>query len=105
MQYTEINGVRSHPRIVTVGVPQVSVAGPFLFLILINDLFRSSEAEAILFADDTTLQLSDSNQANLYSRMNKCLAQIENWFSANALTLNSSKTKHILFARKKMSLT
>ena len=80
------------------------MAGPFLFLILINDLFRSSEADTILFADDTTVQLTNSDQTVLYAQMNQCLAKHENWFAANALTLNSSKTKQILFANPKVHL-
>ena len=99
-QVTEINGVRSYPRTVTIGVPQGSVAGPFLFLVLINDLFRSSDAQTILFADDTTLQMSGPEQGPLFDKMNVNLTKVEDWFAANLLTLNSSKTKYILFANK-----
>ena len=99
-QVTEINGVRSHPRTITIGVPQGSVAGPFLFLILINDLYRASDAQTILFADDTTVQLSGPDQGPLFAKMNVNLAKLETWFAANLLTLNSSKTKFVLFANK-----
>jgi len=48
------------------GVPQGSILGPILFLILINDLPNALKLFTILFADDTTLQYSSENLKSLY---------------------------------------
>ena len=51
----------------------------------------------LLFADDTTLQDSDSNLTILTARCNKNLTIASRWFLANRLTLNAKKTKCMVF--------
>ena len=64
----QVNGSNSLLMNVLLGVPQGSILGPLLFLIYINDLPLCFELFALLFADDTTLLLSDSNSDNLIKK-------------------------------------
>ena len=59
-----------------------------------------------MFADDTNLFISDSNIENLFETMNEELRKVANWFKANKLSLNISKTKYSLFhsTRKKKDI-
>ena len=99
IQYTEVNGVMSYPRTVNYGVPQGSVTGPLLFLIVINDLHSALETDTVLFADDTTFQMSNKNIVDLYSAMSMNLNRAVHWFQANYLTLHPAKTKYIRFSK------
>ena len=76
-QYTVINDVPSNLHKLSCGVPQGSILGQILFLLLINDLANSSDfLFTLLFADDTTLQISSSNVYELYNIANRELKTV-----------------------------
>ena len=103
-QYVSINGVNSSCKSVDFGVPQGSVLGPLLFLLYINDLPNATEYFTSLFAGDTGLLMSSPDLDSLFSKVNEELEKAADWFCANKLTLNVSKTKYLIFRSKKMPI-
>ena len=57
-----------------------------------------------MYADDTTLQKLSNDINILYSLCNSELVKLEDWFKANRLTLNASKTKYIIFRKKSQTI-
>ena len=97
-QFVHYMGNDSHVETIKCGVPQGSVLGPLLFIIYTNDLPGCLNlTKSILFADDTTIYLSSNNISYLYTTMNGELLKPTDWFRANKLSLNISKTNYILF--------
>ena len=92
-QFVSINGIESGTMKMISGVPQGSVLEPLLFPIFINYLPNATDLLTLLFADDTTFQISDTNIKNLFNSANLELVKASSWFRANKLTLNVKKTK------------
>ena len=101
-QFVSINGIESEKVKILCGVPQGSVLGPLLFLLFINDLPKATEFFTLLFADDTTFQISNTNVKTLFEDANFELNKANEWFKANKLTLNVKKTKFMLFSDKNL---
>ena len=90
--------ILSSPLEVTCGVPQGSILGPLLFLIYINDIFRSSSIlKFILYADDTTILFSTKSLNNINTILNAELDKVAEWLKANKLSINVAKTNVIIF--------
>jgi hypothetical protein len=81
------------------GVPHRSILGPLLFIIYINDLpLRiNSLSEPILFADDTSVIISNRNFEDFCTISRSVLSRMTDWFSANKLGLNLEKTNIMKF--------
>jgi hypothetical protein len=50
-----------------------------------------------LFADDTSIIVTDTNKLNFERNVNQTFKDINTWFNANSFTLNFNKTQHVEF--------
>ncbi len=99
-QYVNYMGVNSTTQTIVYGVPQGSVLGPLLFILYSNDIPHAVEhCKSILFADDTTVYLTGENLQTMYGQVNADLKSLNDWFRANQLSVNPTKTKYIVFAK------
>ena len=102
-QSTIIGNTESNLLTIKNGVPQGSILGPLLFLILINDLPNSSNIfKFILFADDSTLSLEiPTLNCETISVINNELNNLNRWLVSNKISINTDKTKFIIFSYRK----
>ena len=88
------------------GASQGSCLGPLIFLIFMNDLHSNlKHCKCILFADDTTIYITHNNLRYMEWCVQEDLNDIDDWFKANKLTLNTAKSNGILFHRKRLTTT
>ena len=85
-----VNGEISKPSDVKSGVPQGTVLGPILFLILINAIDNGVSSKVSLFADDTRVMGPVKSEEDV-ENLQKDLDKIYEWQSKNNMLFNSKK--------------
>ena len=76
--------------------------GPLLFLLYINDLYKSSnKLQFYLFADDTSLTYANGDLKKLETEINEEPFKVCSWLVVNKLTLNIKKLTTSSFVQAK----
>lgn len=98
VQAIKIDELLSEQLEITAGVPQGSILGPLLFLLYINDIRNVSElTNPYLFADDSSILWKNKNLNNLFDIAKEDFKLYINWFIANKLALNFTKTDFLVW--------
>lgn len=98
--------IRSKPLPTSRGVPQGSVLGPVLFILLTNDMpqYLGTHCTALMYADDATLLVSDSSLNNLIINAYIALHMAYQYCNENDLVVNTDKTKQLVFERRNVEI-
>ena len=106
-QYVEFENVKSDSSNIKTGIPQGSILGPLLFVIHVNDISLASKIfTAIIYADDTSLSSTlNTFRCNTNVNINNELSKISEWLKVNKLSLNTKKTKEMIFHMPQKQVT
>ena len=85
----------SNTESVSVGVPQGSILGPLLFLILFNDVHKSlMHSQTLIYADDTVIFASHRDINIIEGHLNEDINNHSKWLSEKEQIMNIKKGKN-----------
>ena len=97
-QVVHIENELSEPCLLSPGVPQGSILGPLLFVLLMNDLPGVlTTCSTLLYADDTVIFYSGKDLLDIQLTLERNLTQVNSWLKDNSLFLHKDKTQSMLF--------
>ena len=101
-QITIANGHNSSQKTVTYGTAQGSILGPLIFILYVNDIFKSLDQDnsVFMFADDTLLISKAETIEEVTAKAEQNLRKMSNWCQANKLSINYGKTKFMTMHTK-----
>ena len=107
-QFIQLGATRSSTTPVTLGVPQGSVLGPFLFSAYtspISNVILSLGVNFHQYADDTQIYaaVESSNSDAGIKLLENCCTAIRDWFAESGMLLNPEKSEVLLAARKSVA--
>ena len=101
--FVRLPGAISGDSPVLSGVPQGTVLGPLLFLIMLADINKNiSESNLISFADDTRIY-SKINDVTDCDTLQQDLNHVYDWASINNMFFNAQKFYYVSFSPNKYS--
>uniref|UniRef100_A0A1B6K8M1 Reverse transcriptase domain-containing protein n=1 Tax=Graphocephala atropunctata TaxID=36148 RepID=A0A1B6K8M1_9HEMI len=94
--------VKSEALPMTRGVPQGSVLGPVLYILLANDFPQYLEefCETVMFADDTALLVASKNTEELEINSYTAYNMAKQYCFQNDLVLNESKSYQLIYTTR-----
>ena len=99
--FVRISDSSSERVVSNIGIPQGGTLSPLLFLMYLNDMPNfSTNSTSVLFADDTTLLLSDLSYNKLIETAKAELIRLKEWMDSNRLTINKDKTCVMLISNR-----
>ena len=102
-QRVVLNGIESDWINLKRGVPQVTILGPLLFNINVNDLAKIVEKDCtvVQYADGTLLFTSDTDEISSKTKLEHNISKIIYFFAKSQLEVNKQKTEYIVFSTRK----
>ena len=97
-QSTHTQHAQSDTQMITHGIPQGSTLSTTFFLLYINDIIKTVPSSTVYtYADDTTLIITAQNHQALQTLAQSELTNLINYFHANNLVPNPTKTNYSIF--------
>lgn len=101
-QFVENDDIRSNMKEIDYGVIQGSPLGPSLFSLYISSLSDLGlKGDLFLYADDIVLIYHEDSYKLIEEKANKDMEILHQWMCLHKLTVNTMKTKYMLFKSKK----